>query len=90
MANQLLAQSGTEEPSLTIEQKVKKLFLDPKEFSDVCFLVGDKQEKIYAHKVFLVTESEVFKSMFFGPMKETKYEIQIPNLTAVGFRNMIK
>lgn len=89
MANQMLAKGGDEELTLTMEQKMKKLLSKP-EFSDVCFLVGDQQEKVYAHRAFLAIESDAFKAMLYGELKETRGEIGVPDLTPIGFRNMIK
>lgn len=85
----MLVQAGDQEPNLTIEQTINKLLWDPK-FSDVCFLVGDRQEKIPAHRLLLAVQSEVFESMFYGPLKETSNEIVVPDLLPVGFRNLIK
>ena len=89
MANQLLAKGDASKPKLTIEQSIGSFFSNEK-LSDVCFLVGDEREKIYAHRFPLAIESEVFESMFYGDLKETKYEIVVPDLSPVGFRNMMK
>ena len=91
MADQVLVQSvgGDQTPKLTIEQSLSRYVSNP-ELSDVCFLVGEKRVKIYAHRFLLGIESEVFKSMFYGELKETGYEIQVPDLTPAGFRNMMK
>ena len=92
MANQLLAKAGEKKPRSTIEQFVSGLLLNA-ELSDVCFVVGEEREKIHAHRVFLAAESEVFKSMFYGEMRESRlkdYEIVVPDLSPVGFRNMLK
>ena len=89
ITNQSLIQGSDEEPISMVEQKISKLLFDS-EFSDVCFLVGDRAEKIYAHRLLLVTKSEVFKSMFYGKLKETNYEIKVPDISPVGFRNMLK
>ena len=86
---QLLVRSLKPLPKLTIEQSVKRLF-NQSELSDVCFLVGEQRERIYAQKIFLAVESEVFKSMFYGDLKEANYEIEVPDLSSVGFRNMIQ
>ena len=89
MASQLLIQSGDNGRKLNIEQSVAEHIQNPK-FSDVCFLVGDFQEKIYAHRFFLAAESEVFERMFHGQLKETGYEIKVPDLSPNSFGNMIK
>ena len=88
MANQMLVQSGDEEePELTIEQ----LFaVSNAELSDVCFLVGEELERIYAHRFLLAIESEVFETMFDDVPNDRQYMIEVPDLTAVGFRNMMK
>ena len=89
MANQLLVNGGDRKPKLTIEQSIGG-YLSNSKFSDVCFLVGEQREKIYAHRFFLTIESEVFETMFHGELKETSYEIAVPDLSPVGFRNMMK
>ena len=90
MANQLLVNGGVSNPKLTLEQSIGRYFSNPK-LSDVCFLIGEEQpEKIYAHRFLLAIESEVFESMFHGELKETRYEIDVPDLSPVGFRNMMK
>lgn len=89
MTNQLLIKGTGEKPKLTIEQLIERYALNP-DLSDVCFLVGSECEKICAHRFLLAAQSEVFKSMFFGDLKESKYEIAVPDLTPVGFRNMLK
>ena len=87
MANQKLAKD--EDTTLTIEQSISRLLFNP-ELSDVCFLVGEQREKIYAHRLLLANESEMFKSMFYGELKETKYEVEVPDLSPASFRNMIE
>ena len=92
MANQALVQTGDKQPKLTIEQSLNRYISNP-ELSDVCFLVGEEREKIHAHRFLLAAESEVFKSMFYGQLKESKpinYEVVVPDLSPVGFRNMLK
>ena len=89
MANQALVQTGDKQPKLTIEQSLNRYISNP-ELSDVCFLVGEEREKIYAHRFLLAIESEVFKSMFYGELKESNYEIAVPDLSPIGFRNMMK
>ena len=60
---------------------------------DVIFLVrGEDGEfsKIGAHKVLLAGISPMFKRMFYGPMKETKEEIEVKKETSPEvFRAMI-
>ena len=85
MANQLLAGK----PKLTLEQSIGRYFSNEK-LSDVCFLVGEQREKFYAHRFLLAIESEALEAMFYGSLKETKYEIPVPEDSPVGFRNMLK
>ena len=88
MANPMLVK-GDIEPKLAIAKSIHSLLLNSK-LSDVCFLVGELREKIYAHRLLLAAGSEVFELMFYGELKETNYEIEVPDLTPVGFRNMLK
>jgi len=46
--------------------------------------------KIKAHKVILAAFSPVFKSMFFGPMKETKNVVQVEQTTHEAFKKLIE
>lgn len=89
MANQLLVQTDGKKPRQTVEQFINSHLWNP-ELSDVCFVVGEEREKIHAHRFFLAAESEVFKSMFYGELKETRFEIAVPDLSPAGFRNMLK
>ena len=76
--------------SYSLENRVKS-FVDNGKFSDVCFRVGFEKEIIYAHKLLLAFGSEVFEKMFFGDLKmDTTNPIEIPDLTPVGFLNMLK
>lgn len=74
---------------LTLEQSIGQYFLNEK-LSDVCFLVGERREKLPAHRFLLAMQSEVFEAMFHGALKETKYEIAVPEDSPIGFRNMLK
>ncbi|XP_058836298.1 BTB/POZ domain-containing protein 2-like [Topomyia yanbarensis] len=38
--------------------------------SDIVFIVGEQKQRIYAHKLFLITASEFFTTMFTGGFKE--------------------
>lgn len=87
--SQALVETGGPSQMLTLEQSISRHLLNP-ELSDVCFLVGAEREKIYAHRFILAIQSEVFKSMFFGDLKEICYEISVPDLSPVGFRNLLK
>ena len=78
-----------EESRLTFEQSIGRHLFNP-ELADVCFLVGKDQERIYAHRFLLAVESDVFKAMFYGEAKDDSFEIIVPDLSPVGFRNMVK
>ena len=65
----------------------KPLFNKPKK-SDVRFLVDG--QIVYGHKQILAAGSPVFKSMFFGDLKEQREEIQIIDLSLVGFKNALR
>ena len=65
----------------------KPLYNNP-EMSDVRFLVDG--QTVYGHKVILGLVSPVFKSMFFGDLKEKREVIKIPDETLVGFKNALK
>lgn len=56
----------------TILERLTKMFHDS-ETADVCFVLksdDDSIERILAHKNILAAASDVFKSMFYGPLKE--------------------
>lgn len=38
--------------------------INDEEMSDICFVVGEDKEKIYAHKIILAGRCEVFRAMF--------------------------
>jgi len=59
---------------------------------DVTFEIVDNQVKreIKAHKYILAASSSVFKSMFFGPMKESKNVIEVKETTFEAFEKMIE
>ena len=59
---------------------------------DIFFLVkgGDgKCSKFGAHRVLLAAISPVFRRMFFGPMAETKEEMEVKDTSPEAFRAMI-
>ena len=58
------------------------------ELSDVRFLVDG--QTVYGHKFVLAMGSPVFKSMFFGELKEQREVIEIEDLTSVGFMNALR
>ena len=58
------------------------------EMSDVRFLVDG--QTVYGHKVILGMGSPVFKSMFFGELREQREVIEITDLTLIGFKNALR
>ena len=80
---------AVEAKELTLEQTLRSQINNP-EMSDCVFLVGEQRTRIYAHKYMLAMNNPVFKSMFFGELKETKFEIEIPDLHEKGFLNLIR
>lgn len=69
-----------------LKKSIRLQFNDPA-LSDVCFKVDGKS--FSAHRFILAIGSPVFKSMFFGQLREQK-EIEINDLTAVGFENVLR
>ena len=65
----------------------KPLF-NNQELSDVRFLV--EGQTVYGHKQTLAMASPVFKSMFYGELKEQREVIEIKDLTLVGFKNALR
>ena len=79
---------------MALRQVNWKEFLSPdSEISkDVFFLVegeDGKISKIGAHRVLLAGISPVFKRMFFGPMMETKEEMEVKDTSPEAFKAMI-
>lgn len=67
------------------------LYLDA-ETADVSFLVGDQtasQAKIAAHKNLLAAASDVFKRMFYGPLRETD-NVRIMGVSAAAFTEFLQ
>ena len=59
---------------------------------DVFFLVEGEDgrwSKIGGHRVLLAGISQVFRRMFFGPLKETKEEMEVKETSSEAFRAMI-
>lgn len=76
--------------STSWNQKIKELLMDEK-LSDVSFLVGDQKTKICAHIFILTLTSPVFNKMFNGDLKMDKTRpIEIPDISVVGFKNMLQ
>ena len=65
----------------------QSLFDNP-ELSDVRFLIDD--QTVYGHKQTLAMGSPVFKSMFFGDLKEDREVIEIKDLSSTGFMNALR
>ncbi|XP_077997550.1 BTB/POZ domain-containing protein 3-like [Glandiceps talaboti] len=60
--------------------------------SDVHFLVGPKNlcQRVPAHKYVLATGSSVFYAMFYGDLAENRADIEIPDVEAQAFINLLK
>ncbi|CAH1785271.1 unnamed protein product [Owenia fusiformis] len=68
-----------------------KALLDSESMSDVQFSFGvTKGPTLYAHKVILGAASDVFKSMFYGELKETNDVIAIPDIERPMFLEMMR
>mmetsp|Transcript_305 Transcript_305/g.567 ORF Transcript_305/g.567 Transcript_305/m.567 type:complete len:452 (+) Transcript_305:137-1492(+) len=61
-------------------------------FSDVTFVVGEMQTKIYGVRSVLAAISPVFKAMLYGEMQEREIssEIKIPDCCPQAFKSIIK
>jgi len=67
---------------------MRRLLINP-EFSDITFIVEGKQ--IYAHKAMLVANSEHFRAMFRGGMKEShESEVEIPHWSHAAFMALLE
>lgn len=64
--------------------------LNDETVSDVCFLVGDDQTKIHANRNILAVGSDVFRRMFYGDLKESAFQIVIPDCSPVGLMNVFR
>ena len=58
------------------------------ELSDIRFIV--EGQTVYGHKLILAMSSPVFKSMFYGELKEQREVIEIEDLTLAGFKNALR
>ncbi|XP_055532027.1 BTB/POZ domain-containing protein 6-B-like isoform X2 [Wyeomyia smithii] len=59
--------------------------------SDVTFLVGEKRQPIYAHKLLLIIASEYFNAMFNGNFKESSSEqIEVLDMEADIFLDILR
>lgn len=87
--------SPTVDPNLespSFEIRIRSL-VNNEYLSDVVFLVGKEKVKIHAHKTILALGSPVFRSMFYadhGLRMQSNQPIEIPDITPVGFLNMLK
>lgn len=68
--------------SQVAKEALEKLYKD-EEMADVYF-VFKSGERIPAHKILLSAGSEVFRAMFYGPIKE-KGDVQMDEASAAGF-----
>ncbi|XP_037035000.1 BTB/POZ domain-containing protein 6-A-like [Bradysia coprophila] len=61
------------------------------ETADVFFLCGNNEmeERIPAHKILLAASTDVFDTMFYGPLREGD-EIKIDDATPDGFRQFLR
>ena len=59
---------------------------------DVSFIIGrpENSTEITAHKFLLSLRSPVFNQMFNGQLAESSNSIRIPDLSPIGFQNLIK
>ncbi|KAG4078576.1 hypothetical protein HA402_002690 [Bradysia odoriphaga] len=70
-----------------------KWLVNNQRFADATFVVGEGKKLVYAHKNILATGSPVFERMFFSNhdlQMSGREPIEIPDLTAAGFINMLK
>ena len=64
--------------------------LNDQTVADVCFLVGQDRTKIYANRSILSVGSDVFRQMLFGELKESAFEIEISDCSAVGLMTVFR
>ncbi|GMR31734.1 hypothetical protein PMAYCL1PPCAC_01929, partial [Pristionchus mayeri] len=93
------AQGFLQNKELVVEAKIrvtnswKRLknqmdFMSPSDLFDVTLIVED--EKVYAGKQFLASQSPVLKALFFGGYKETKEnEIRLKDVDMEGFMHLL-
>ncbi|GFR30849.1 hypothetical protein TNCT_718581 [Trichonephila clavata] len=63
--------------------------LESEVMSDVVFLVDQPPKRCPCHKLILGLGSQVFKTMFYGKIRE-KEEIHVPDVTKEGFSIMLR
>ena len=60
-----------------------------KEFTDVVFIVDG--ERVPAHKLILASQSEYFRAMLYGEMKEASQEdIPLPDIPLASFKTVLQ
>lgn len=68
-------------------ESAKNVYLDDLT-SDVTFVFGP-HERVPAHKALLAGASDVFKAMFFGPVKE-KGDVKMVGISAAAFKEFLQ
>jgi speckle-type POZ protein len=60
-------------------------------WTDVTFAFqeDDAIARVHAHKLVLASRSPVFQAMFYGPMSDSRHEIEITDVTADYFRLLL-
>ncbi|KAL3105176.1 hypothetical protein niasHT_028848 [Heterodera trifolii] len=66
-----------------------KHLLDTAKLADAYFLVGGGKELLSAHKIILVSASEVFEAMFRFDSQNGKAENEVPDVEAAAFKVML-
>lgn len=72
--------------------KIPGYLLDSGEFSDVAFICNQRdgaEKRIPVHKMILALNSPVFKSMFYGALKEQD-DVCITDASAEGFSEFLQ
>lgn len=79
---------STKSNSWSLQTRVSNLLQD-EATSDVEFHIGKPTERYFCHKVILAAGSPVFKTMFFGTIKQ-KSPVYVPDVTSKGFSLMLQ
>ncbi|XP_045209138.2 BTB/POZ domain-containing protein 6-like [Mercenaria mercenaria] len=58
--------------------------------SDITFFVGNKGERVLAHKFMLTSRSQVFYAMFYGQLAETGQGVIIPDIEAEVMKTFLR
>jgi len=72
-------------------EELKSLINDEKT-ADVKFIARDSAEPVRAHKLILSLRSEVFRTMFFGAMRESMSEcaeVEVPDVSREGLKTFL-